>query len=295
MPNSSTAREPSLQERAYGVLMAADPREKARLAGELYDDVVARGVGVLLDEGTVAEPVADPGRPPRPELVLPRDLARRDMQTEEGRVILAHALAHIEFNAINIGLDAVYRFRGMPERYYRDWLQVAAEEGRHFVLLADYLADHGTAYGDYPAHNGLWEMVRRTDDDVMVRMALVPRVLEARGLDVTPGMQAKLREIGDERLVAILDVIYREEIGHVEIGTRWFRHCAEGRGLDPRATFRDLLERYMQGRIRGPYDELGRMAAGFTAEELDDLKALEAETLGRLDQRKTSRGKAANS
>lgn len=272
----------TLQGRALAVLMTAAPFEKSRLAEALYADVCDRGVGEMLPDGSLAEPIADPGRPARPELVRPRDLARRDTTTEIGRVVLAHALAHIEFNAINIALDAVYRFRGMPDDFYRDWLQVAAEEGRHFVLLADYLRDHGAAYGDYPAHNGLWEMVRRTDDDVMIRMALVPRVLEARGLDVTPGMQDKLREAGDERLVAILDVIYREEIGHVEIGSRWFRHCAGERGLDPRATFRDLLDRYMQGRIHGPYDELGRMAAGFTAEEIEDLKALEAETISRL-------------
>ncbi|MGC9456061.1 MAG: ferritin-like domain-containing protein [Halothiobacillaceae bacterium] len=278
----------SLHEAARSVLLTCDPREKARKAATLYEQ--ARLGFVLENESvTPVEPVPDPGRPPRPELVRPRDLAQRDVHSQEGRVILAHALAHIEFNAINISLDAAYRFRGMPEQYYLDWLQVAAEEGAHFVLLADYLEDYGAAYGDYPAHDGLWEMVRRTDDDVLIRMALVPRVFEARGLDVTPGMQRRLSAVGDTRLVEILDVIYREEIGHVEIGTRWFRHACAQRNLPPRETFRDLLREYMSGRIRGPYDELGRMEAGFTAEEMEDLKAMERETLARLDPEGDSR------
>ncbi len=196
--------------------------------------------------------------------------------------MLAHALAHIEFNAINIALDAVYRFRDLPDAFYRDWLRVAAEEGAHFRLLRDALRERGADYGDYPAHDGLWQTVHATDHDPLVRMALVPRVLEARGLDVTPGIQAKLKKAGDTELVAILDVIQRDEIGHVAIGTHWFRHLCEQRGLEPRATFRDLLGEYMAGRIHGPYDEQARAAAGFTPEELADLKALEAETLERL-------------
>ncbi|ACX96240.1 protein of unknown function DUF455 [Halothiobacillus neapolitanus c2] len=217
----------------------------------------------------------------------PRDLPKRITHTQAGRNALAHAFAHIEFNAINIALDAVYRFDDMPADYYRDWLQVAAEEGKHFLLLADYLAQHGCTYGDFPAHNSLWETVCATDHDVMVRMALVPRVLEARGLDVTPAIADKLRSVGDQALVDILGVIYTDEIGHVEIGTRWFRFCAEHRQLDPRRTFRDLLTEYMQGRIRGPYDEPGRLAAGFTRDEIEDLKAMEAQTLARLDKTHT--------
>ncbi|MFP4272263.1 MAG: ferritin-like domain-containing protein [Halothiobacillaceae bacterium] len=272
----------SIHQAARSILMTPEPREKARRSKALYDQACT-GFCCEDERVTPIEAVPDPGRPAKPDLVLPRDLARRDMRSQAGRVVLAHALAHIEFNAINIALDAVYRFRGMPKQYYLDWLQVAAEEGAHFVLLADYLADHGAGYGDFPAHGGLWEMVRRTDDDVLVRMALVPRVFEARGLDVTPGMQRKLAAAGDDRLVAILDVIYREEIGHVEIGTRWFRHACAERGVPPRETFRDLLRAYMSGRIRGPYDELGRMEAGFTAEEMEDLREMERETLARLE------------
>lgn len=260
---------------AHACLMEADPARKAAMTREAAE---AWAAGRLRrTDAPGPEPVADAGRPEKPALVAPRDLARRSMSTPEGRIVLAHALAHIEFNAINIGWDAVYRFRDMPDAFYGDWIRVAREEADHFELLQHYLYQRGHDYGDFPAHDGLWEMVRRTDDDVLIRMALVPRVLEARGLDVTPGMQVKLREAGDEELVAILDVIYREEIGHVKIGSRWFNYLCQQRGLPPRETFRDLLNRYMQGRIRGPYDELGRMQAGFSAEEIEDLKALESE------------------
>ncbi|MEW6445867.1 MAG: ferritin-like domain-containing protein [Pseudomonadota bacterium] len=270
----------TVHDAAHACLMESDLARKAACVRRLQHDFA---VGVLsVAASGQALPVLDPGRPARPKLVERKHLAQRPVKELEGRLALAHALAHIEFNAINIGLDAVYRFRGLPSAFYADWIRVAVEEASHFELLRAYLNDQGRDYGDYPAHDGLWEMVRRTDDDPMIRMALVPRVLEARGLDVTPGMQARLREVGDERLVAILDVIYREEIGHVEIGTRWFRHLCTGRGLDARETFRALLQEYMSGRIRGPYDELGRMHAGFTAEEMDDLRAMEMETLGRL-------------
>lgn len=270
----------TVHDAAHACLMESDPARKAECVRQLQRDF---SMGQLaIDEDGMGSPVADPGRPARPELVDRKRLAPRPVSAPEGRLALAHALAHIEFNAINIGLDAVYRFHGLPADFYADWIRVAVEEAHHFELLRAYLNDHGRDYGDYPAHNDLWDMVRRTDDDPMIRMALVPRVLEARGLDVTPGMQVRLRAVGEERLVAILDVIYREEIGHVEIGTRWFRHLCAGRGLDPRVTFRDLLSAYMSGRIRGPYDELGRMHAGFTAEEMDDLRAMEAETLGLL-------------
>ena len=282
-----TNPQQNIRARAFDLLMTADPVVKAQGAAVLYQDVLTKS---LLGPSSISTPeesiqhVPDPGRPAKPELVPPRNLPRRITHTQPGRNAMAHAFAHIEFNAINIALDAVYRFDDMPADFYRDWLLVAAEEGKHFLLLADYLAQNDCAYGDFTAHNSLWETVCATDHDVMVRMALVPRVLEARGLDVTPAIADKLRIVGDQPLVDILGVIYQDEIGHVEIGTRWFRYCAEQRQLDPRLTFRELLIEYMHGRIRGPYDEPGRMAAGFTAEEIDDLKAMEADTLARLDK-----------
>jgi uncharacterized ferritin-like protein (DUF455 family) len=222
--------------------------------------------------------IPTPGRPERPLLVAPRELRQRKLGTPAGRAILVHALAHIEFNAINLALDAVYRFRDMPAGFYGDWLRVAAEEAAHFGLLRERLQSLGHDYGDFPAHNGLWEMACKTADDVLVRMALVPRVLEARGLDVTPGMIERLQEAGDAATVAILRIIFRDEIGHVEIGSRWFRYCCDRRGLEPVATFRVLLEQYMPGRIKGPFAEQARGQAGFDAEEMDLLRELAGET-----------------
>lgn len=218
-----------------------------------------------------------PGRPDRPELVPPRDLVQRKLTTDDGRAALIHAVAHIEFNAINLGLDAVYRFRDMPDDFYRDWLQVAAEEAKHFSMLRARLQKLGYDYGDFPAHNGLWESACATDHDPMIRMALVPRVLEARGLDVTPGMLQRLESVGDHETVAILHVILEEEIGHVAIGSHWFKHLCAERGLDPEPTFRELLQDYMKGRIKGPFNVDARLAAGFSQAELDALEQLELE------------------
>jgi uncharacterized ferritin-like protein (DUF455 family) len=182
-----------------------------------------------------------------------------------------HAIAHIEFNAINLALDAAYRFRDMPPEYHGDWLSVAADEARHFRLLQDRLAELGISYGDFPAHNGLWEMAEKTADRCLVRMALVPRVLEARGLDVTPGMIERLAAAGDHATVAVLRVILAEEVRHVAIGTRWFRYCCEREGLEPSATFLDLLERRHAGTVRGPFNLEARYAAGFSRQEMAAL------------------------
>jgi uncharacterized ferritin-like protein (DUF455 family) len=184
-------------------------------------------------------------------------------------------VAHIEFNAINLALDAVYRFRDLPEAYYGDWLQVAAEEAYHFSLLRERLRELDCTYGELPAHNGLWEQACKTDHDVLIRMALVPRVLEARGLDVTPGMMQRLREVGDEPTIAILEIILRDEIGHVRIGSHWFRYCCAQRGLEPEATFRQLIREVLQGPLRGPFYTEARLQAGFSANELAQLEAME--------------------
>ena len=192
----------------------------------LYADML-RGNADCLPSTLIDEPSGLPGRPDRPELVEPRKLGRRSMQSPEGRAVLLHALAHIEFNAINLALDAVWRFGGMPAAFYTDWLKVAAEEAHHFSLLVARLAEFGHAYGDFPAHDGLWDMCERTRGDVLARMALVPRTLEARGLDASPPIRARLQQAGDHASAAILDVILRDEIGHVLIGNRWFRHLCE--------------------------------------------------------------------
>jgi len=196
---------------------------------------------------------------------------KRGFNSKQGLVKQAHAIAHIEFNAINLALDAVYRFRSMPHEFYADWLRVAAEESSHFLMLATYLENNESQYGDYDAHNGLWEMALKTDNDVMVRMALVPRVLEARGLDVTPGMIRKLIKVGEQPLVDILKVIHKEEIGHVLIGTRWFNFTCQQRGLSSIEVFTELLDEYMNGVMQGPFDEDSRIQAGFTEDEMQQL------------------------
>ena len=223
-----------------------------------------------------AAPMADlraPGRPPRPVLVPPKRLAKRGMGSREGRLAFMHAVAHIEFNAINLALDAVHRFRDMPDAYYADWLQVAAEEARHFTLVRGYLQSFGADYGDHPAHDGLWEMAVCTGSDVLERMALVPRVLEARGLDVTPGLIDRLKQAGDSEAAGMLAVIYEEEVGHVGIGTRWFRFLCSQRGLEPAQTFFALLARHFPNGLHGPYNLPARQKAGFSARELSMLTA----------------------
>lgn len=225
-----------------------------------------------VDARTPILPIDDPGRPDAPLLVDPRKLERRSVATDCGRIRLLHAFAHIEFNAINIALDAVYRFRELPPQYVSDWLLVAREEARHFQLLEEALRARGSYYGAHPAHAGLWDMVCKTRHDALHRMALVPRVMEARGLDVTPLMIDKFTQQGDLAAVAILERIYRDEIGHVRIGNRWYRELCSQRGVDAENTFRDLIDRYMDGKLRGPMNWPARIEAGFEAKELCALE-----------------------
>ena len=246
---------------------------KAKCAAVRAFDTAFRDGNLRRDDDVPVEPIGEPGRPKRPELVDPARVPRRRLGSAEGRAALVHAIAHIEFNAINLALDAVYRFRGMPRAYYADWLSVAVDETRHFELLTERLAALGCAYGDLPAHDGLWAMARKTADSCLVRMALVPRVLEARGLDVTPGMIERLREAGDEETVAVLDVILEEEVRHVAIGSRWFRHCCREAGVEPLTTFLDLLRKRYAGLPRGPFNVAARRRAGFTEQEMAALTA----------------------
>lgn len=236
----------------------------------------ARALWQALQEGRTAidparvfpEPSALPGRPERPLLTVRLAQRSRSAFTVEGRAALLHAIAHIEFNAINLALDAVWRFPGLPADYYRDWLQVAAEEALHFTLLTEHLQQLGTAYGDHEAHDGLWQMCAATAQDFRARMALVPRTLEARGLDATPPLQKKLGQAGDQRAVEILDVILRDEIGHVAIGNRWYHWACARDGVDPTTDFPALCERYGAPRPRKPLNHAARARAGFSAAEL---------------------------
>ena len=214
--------------------------------------------------------------PERPLLMEPRKLARRGLHTEAGRVAFLHALAHIEFTAIHLAWDAAYRFRTLPEQFHYDWVRVAIEEVAHFRALRQRLTDFGADYGELPAHRGLWELAENTAGDVLHRMALVPRFMEARGLDVTPGMIARLEETGDTVSAGILHLILREEIGHVTYGSRWFRQVCQERGLEAEGEYFDLVRRHIRGVVRGPFNQEARLAAGFSEAELKRLEAMEA-------------------
>jgi len=230
----------------------------------------------VMETGEGPAPIRMPGRPAKPALVHPRELSRRSLGTPEGRAAFVHSIAHIEFNAIDLAWDAVYRFRGMPAGFYADWVSVANDEARHFMMLRERLQQLGHDYGDFDAHNGLWEMAEKTAHDGLARMALVPRVLEARGLDVTPAMIVKLRRLGDEATAGILEVILREEVGHVAAGSRWYRWHCERVGVDPLPRFRELLLQYAGGALHGPFNREARLAAGFDDDELAQLLDLEA-------------------
>jgi len=251
--------------------MTADCNGKVQQAQALYAAWLRNELKP--EEGWPVEVIEEPGRPLRPELVPPLDVPRRKMTTPKGRAALIHALAHIEFNAINLALDAVYRFRGLPSAYYGDWLKVAAEESQHFQLLRDHLGSLGHDYGDFAAHNGLWEMAMKTAHDPLVRMALVPRVLEARGLDATPAIVEKLRSAGDDKAVAILAIIERDEIGHVAIGNRWYLHLCQERGLEPVQTFRRLLKEFDAPPLKPPFNIEARRKSGFAETELTWLQS----------------------
>jgi uncharacterized ferritin-like protein (DUF455 family) len=206
--------------------------------------------------------------------VHPRDLPKRSIKGTRGRAALVHAVAHIEFNAINLAWDAVYRFRGLPAEYYGDWVRVAAEEAYHFGLMRERLTDFGFDYGAFAAHDGLWAMARRTARDPLVRMALIPRVMEARGLDVTPGMIQRFRSAGDHATADRLAIILRDEVGHVAAGSRWFGYLCRERGLDPESTYFSLLDEYLNGEIRCPLNFDDRRRAGFGEGELARLRDL---------------------
>ena len=255
---------------AQRCLDCAEPEAKVALTRQAFAALRAGRLS-LDDDGAMPAAITAPGHPQRPRLVLPRDVPQRGLGTDEGRAALVHAVAHIEFNAINLTWDAVYRFRGLPEAYYRDWASVANDEARHFSMLSARIAQLGNAYGDCDAHNGLWEMAMKTAGSCLARMALVPRVLEARGLDVTPGMIARLRSVGDDATADILEVILREEVPHVAAGTRWFRFCCERERRDPDATFAGLLREFVPAGLRGPFNLDARRAAGFDDRELAGL------------------------
>ena len=256
-----------LRRDALAALCIADPPEKVSAVHALAAAAPAP------DPRPVIDPPGDvPGRPAVPRLVRPGELARRPAGTHAGRAALLHSIAHIEFNAINLALDAIWRFPGMPPAFDLDWLRVAEEEATPFTVLRRRLLAYGCSYGDFTAHNGLWEMAEKTSGDVLARMALVPRTLEARGLDASPSVRAKLAGAGDDASAQVIDVILRDEIGHVAIGNRWFRFLCGQRRVDPHQAYLDLSIRHSAPRLHGPFNLAARRAAGF---DEDELRALE--------------------
>jgi uncharacterized ferritin-like protein (DUF455 family) len=262
----------SLPGRLADCLRASEPAAKIACVHGLQADWLAGRVDAESD--VARAPIDQPGRPARPERVSPHQVPRRRADTVAGRAALVHALAHIEFNAINLALDAAHRFAGRPAAYYADWLRVADEEALHFDLLNTHLVTLGHGYGDFTAHDGLWDMALKTAHDPLVRMALVPRVLEARGLDATPLIVDKLKAANDTRMVEILAVIERDEIGHVAIGSHWFGWLCSARGVEPDATFRQLLVEYDAPPLKPPFNLAARRAAGFSESELTWLSGL---------------------
>jgi uncharacterized ferritin-like protein (DUF455 family) len=250
---------------ALAALCLRDPAEKATQTRALFASLDLAAIDPF---ETFVAPATLPGRPTLPRLVPPKSVPMRSPATLEGRAALLHAVTHIEFNAINLALDAVWRFGAMPRNFYSDWLRVASEEALHFTLLRDHLLTLGFDYGQFDAHDGLWAMTQRTAHDVTARMALVPRTLEARGLDAAPPMQAKLRQAGDLRAVEILGVILRDEVGHVAIGNHWYRWLCARDGHDPVALYSELATRYQAPRLRPPFNHAARLAAGFTEAEI---------------------------
>ena len=265
---TTSSEAPELRQLALDALIEPNSAKKATITQWIRAQAATLYIAI---DTAIQEPTSLPGCPPKPELRSHLDVPKRSPFTAEGLAALLHAVAHIEFNAINLALDAVWRFGGMPRSYYLDWVTVAAEEAHHFTLLRAHLQSMGYHYGDFPAHTGLWDMTDKTKGDVLARMALVPRTLEARGLDATPPMQAKLRKVGSAqalKAVEILEVILNDEIGHVAIGNHWYRYLCTQRGLDPVAHYAVLAAQYGAPRVKGPVNLDARRQAGFDEAEL---------------------------
>ena len=258
----------SLFKLAYEALVCNNIEKKILLIGDLKKhqiplDIKKSKVNVIK--------ILSPGRPLKPHLVDFKGAPKRD-RSDLGMIKNIHAICHIEFNSINLALDAIYRFQEMPHQYYADWIRVANEETTHFSLIKDYLESVGHSYGDFDAHNGLWQMTVDTDYDVLSRMALFPRVLEARGLDVTPRIRKKFKDASLHKMVEILDIIFKDEIGHVKIGNYWYQYLCHKRDLDPIKTFDLLIKKHIGSNLRGPFNIEARLLSNFSQNELDYLE-----------------------
>ena len=270
---------PELRQTAYTAFKSSEIEQKMAIV----DVFIAYGAINSIANINSSDHNLKPGVPAKPLLIEPLKLEKRSPFTPPGHAALMHSICHIEFNAVNLALDAIWRFPGMPEQYYLDWAKVAKEEAYHFGLLQNHLKSiayddsRGYEYGDFPAHTGLWAICEKTKDDIVARMALVPRTLEARGLDATPLIQAKLRKVNTplaKEAVEILDIILRDEIGHVAIGNHWYRWLCRRDGLDPLTHYGVLHARHQAPRLRPPLNHVARLEAGFTPQEIEYLSAL---------------------
>ena len=258
-------------ELSFKALMCGDINEKIERVDQIQ--LLKNTQGLNFQAGYPIQPVEFPGRPSKPNLVRFQSIPQRN-KTDLGMIKTIHAICHIEFNAVNLALDAIYRFREMPDQFYQDWIQVAFEESKHFQLLNNHLIELGYQYGDFDAHNGLWKMTHETDYDVLARMALVPRVLEARGLDATPKIQKRFKDAHFDKMVSLLDIIFNDEIGHVKIGNFWFHYLCKARQIDPIEAFDGFIKKHIGEQLRGPFNLEARKLANFNQDELNYLEAL---------------------
>lgn len=257
---------------AHQCLTESNPDEKLLLSIDTAKKITNGDIN--FDSYELDAEQVKPGRPEKPVLITPKDVPRRNIQTIEGRAAMVHSFAHIEFNAINLAWDLIYRFQDMPDEFYLDWARVAAEETKHFKLLREHLISMAYNYGDFPAHDGLWTIAEQTQHDILLRLAVVPRIMEARGLDVTPGLIERFRQIKDDKMVLILELILEEEIGHVLVGTKWYRYLCEKMNQSPEEKFREIVNDFLPSAKTKKINENARLKAGFSQSEIDYLVAI---------------------
>ncbi|MBW8637099.1 ferritin-like domain-containing protein [Hoeflea sp. WL0058] len=254
----------SLRDGAVQAVSCADPDQKAWITHALTQSWFTRRLSL---RSPLDPPVPDrPGRPEKPELLPPRLVKKRNLNNPAGRIALLHAIAHIELNAIDLALDIIARFASekMPQSFFDGWMGVARDEAKHFLLVRGRLQALGSDYGDLPAHDGLWQAAHDTRNDLMARLAVVPLILEARGLDVTPSLQQKMRDVGDAESAAVLDIIFTDEITHVAVGAKWFRFLCDRHNREPASLFQMLVRANFRGQLKAPFNDVARASAGLT-------------------------------